>query len=222
VSARKVRDRLLRRARNAGLDLPPVLAAGLEAYYLELARWNAKVNLTAFSLDGDGNDQAIDRLLIEPVLAVRHLSPRATSLLDAGSGGGSPAIPMKLARPDLNLHMVEVKVRKSVFLRQVARTLSLSETFVLNTRFEELLTRADLHEAMSAISIRAVRVDTKLMTTLQAFLQPGGQLLSFVSTSTKQIAPVPPMVEVGAYDLLPENRSRLLVLQKSSIGIRST
>jgi hypothetical protein len=65
-------------------------------------------------------------------------------------------------------------------------------------------------------------VDTKLMTTLQAFLQPGGQLLSFVSTSTKQIAPVPPMVEVGAYDLLPENRSRLLVLQKSSIGIRST
>jgi 16S rRNA (guanine527-N7)-methyltransferase len=222
VSARKVRDRLLRRARNAGLDLPPVLAAGLEAYYLELARWNAKVNLTAFSLDGDGNDQAIDRLLIEPVLAVRHLSPRATSLLDAGSGGGSPAIPMKLARPDLNLHMVEVKVRKSVFLRQVARTLSLSETFVLNTRFEELLTRADLHEAMSAISIRAVRVDNKLMTTLQAFLQPGGQLLSFVSTSTKQIAPVPPMVEVGAYDLLPENRSRLLVLQKSSIGIRST
>ena len=222
MSARKVRDRLLRRARNAGLDLPPVLAAGLEAYYLELARWNAKVNLTAFSLDGDGNDQAIDRLLIEPVLAVRHLSPRATSLLDAGSGGGSPAIPMKLARPDLNLHMVEVKVRKSVFLRQVARTLSLSETFVLNTRFEELLTRADLHEAMSAISIRAVRVDTKLMTTLQAFLQPGGQLLSFVSTSTKQIAPVPPMVEVGAYDLLPENRSRLLVLQKSSIGIRST
>ena len=222
MSARKVRERLLRRARHAGLDLAPTLATGLEAYYFELARWNAKVNLTAFSLDGDGNDQAVDRLLIEPVLAARHLPPRATSMLDAGSGGGSPAIPMKLARPDLALHMVEVKVRKSVFLRQVARSLSLTDTFVLNTRFEELLTRADLHEAMSVVSIRAVRVDTKLMTTLQAFLQPGGQLLSFVSASTKQIAPVPPMVQVGSYDLLPQNRSRLVVLQKSSIGVRST
>lgn len=222
MGARKVRERLLRRARNAGLDLSPTLAAGLEAYYLELARWNAKVNLTAFSLEGDGNDQAVDRLLIEPVLAARYISPKATSILDAGSGGGSPAIPMKLARPELALHMVEVKVRKSVFLRQVSRTLDLQDTDVLNARFEELLTRSDLHEAMSVVSIRAVRVDAKLMTTLQAFLQPQGELLSFVSMSTKRIDPVPPMVEVGAYDLLPENGSRLVVLRKASVGLRST
>jgi 16S rRNA (guanine527-N7)-methyltransferase len=164
----------------------------------------------------------VDRLLIEPVLAARHLSPKATSLLDAGSGGGSPAIPMKLARPDLALNMVEVKVRKSVFLRQVSRTLGLQATDVLTARFEELLTRSDLHEAMSVVSIRAVRVDARLMTTLQAFLRPGGDMLSFVSTSTKQIELVPPMAEVGAYDLLPENRSRLIVLRKATIGLRST
>ena len=222
MSARKVRERLHRRARNAGLELPPALAAGLEAYYLELARWNAKVNLTAFELDGDGTDPAIDRLLIEPLLAVRHLSPKATSLLDAGSGGGSPAIPMKLARPDLALNMVEVKVRKSVFLRQVSRTLDLRETDVLNARFEELLTRSDLHEAMSAVSIRAVRVDEKLVTTLQAFLRPGGELLSFVGSNTRHMVTVPPMIEVGAHDLLAENRSRLIVLRKSAVGGRST
>jgi 16S rRNA (guanine527-N7)-methyltransferase len=222
VSVRRVRERLFRRARHAGLELSPALAEGLEAYYLELARWNAKVNLTAFALDGDGNDQAVDRLLIEPVLAARHIASTATSILDAGSGGGSPAIPIKLARPDLALYMVEVKVRKSVFLRQVSRSLDLQATVVLNARFEELLTRSDLHEAMSVVSIRAVRVDAKLMTTLQAFLQPGGDMLSFVSTSTKQLEPVPPMKEVGAYDLLPENRSRLILLRKASVGIRST
>jgi 16S rRNA (guanine527-N7)-methyltransferase len=212
----------MRRARHAGLELSPALAGGLEAYYLELARWNAKVNLTAFSLDGDGTDQAVDRLLIEPLLAARHIPAGATSLLDAGSGGGSPAIPMKLARPDLSLHMVEVKVRKSVFLRQVSRTLDLQATDVLNARFEELLTRSDLHEAISVVSIRAVRVDAKLMTTLQAFLRPGGHMLSFVSTGTKQIDPVPPMAVVGVYDLLRENRSRLIVLGKTSVGLRST
>jgi len=222
MSVRKVRERVLRRARHAGIELAPALAAGLEAYYLELARWNAKVNLTAFSLEGDGNDQAVDRLLIEPLLAARHISPTATSILDAGSGGGSPAIPMKLARPDLALYMVEVKVRKSVFLRQVSRTLDLQATNVLNARFEELLTRSDLHEAMSVVSTRAVRIDAKLMTTLQAFLRPGGELLSFISTSTKTIDPVPPMTEVGVHDLLAENRSRLIVLRKAPVGLRST
>ena len=157
VTSRKLRERLHRRARAAGLDLPDALAGGLEAYYLELAKWNAKVNLTAFSLVNGGSDAAIDRLLIEPLIAARRLDPNATSLLDAGSGGGSPAIPLKLARPDLTLHMVEVKMRKSVFLRQVARSLSLTQTHVHTVRFEELLTRADLHESLSAVSIRAVR-----------------------------------------------------------------
>jgi len=217
VGARTLRDRLIRRARAAGAELAPSLVAGLEAYYLELARWNAKVNLTAFSLDGDGSDAAVDRLLIEPVLAARHIAPAATSLLDAGSGGGSPAIPLKLARPDLALHMVEAKVRKSVFLRQASRTLGLTNTTVHTARFEELLTRADLHEAMSVVSIRAVRVDPKVLTTLQAFLRPGGDLLSFASGTTLP-APVPPLVLVGTHELLPGNRSRLFVFRKERIG----
>jgi 16S rRNA (guanine527-N7)-methyltransferase len=222
VSAKKVRERLIRRARTVGLDLAPSLASGLEAYYLELARWNTKVNLTAFSLDGGGSDAAIDRLLIEPVLAARYIPPDATALLDAGSGGGSPAIPLKLARPDLALYMVEVKVRKSVFLRQVARTLDLRATDVLTARFEELLTRSDLHEAMSAVSIRAVRVDQGVMTTLQAFLRPRGHLLSFTSSQASHVPPAPPLTDAGVFELLPGNRSRLVLLRKELVGTRFT
>ena len=47
-----------------------------------------EVEVRGFELDGDGTDPAIDRMRIEHLLAVRHLSPTATSLLDAGSGGG--------------------------------------------------------------------------------------------------------------------------------------
>jgi 16S rRNA (guanine527-N7)-methyltransferase len=220
VNARKLRDRVQRRARAAGLDLAEPLLDGLETYYLELAKWNAKVNLTAFSLDGGGSDGAIDRLLIEPVLAARRIAAGATALLDAGSGGGSPAIPLKLARPELALHMVEVKVRKSVFLRQVTRSLGLSQTHVHNARFEELLTRADLHEAMSAVSIRAVRADAKVITTLQAFLAPGGELLRFTTAQAEALPPVPPMTLAGVHELLPGNRSRLVVLRKERLGRR--
>ena len=130
MSAKRLRERIARRARNVGIDLTPSLVDGLETYFLELARWNRKINLTAFQLDDDGSDEAVDRLLIEPVAAARHIPGNAKSLLDIGSGGGSPAVPMKLARPDLSLTMVEVKVRKSVFLRQVARLLQLTKTEV--------------------------------------------------------------------------------------------
>lgn len=217
-----MRERLLRRAKNAGLDLSSEMVDGLEAYFLELARWNAVVNLTAFSLEGGGTDAAIDRLLLEPLLAARHLPSDAVSLLDVGSGGGSPAIPLKLARPDLTVHMVEAKVRKSVFLRQVVRSLDLRNTHVQTARFEELLTRADLHEAMSAVSIRAVRLDQPLMTTLQAFLRPGGLLLSFTSANSDPVSPVPPLRAAGLIDILPGNRSRLLLLKKELVGSRFT
>ena len=93
---------------------------------------------------------------------------------------------------------------------------------MLTARFEELLTRADLHEAMSAVSVRAVRVDAKLLTTLQAFLMPRGELLSFTSTQTAPVPPVPPMRIAGVFELLPENRSRLVVLRKDGVGSRST
>lgn len=201
--------------------MTPLLLDGLEAYFLELARWNRKINLTAFQIDDDGSDEAVDRLLIEPVVAARFIPANAKQLLDIGSGGGSPAVPMKLARPDLALTMVEVKVRKSVFLRQVARLLQLSQTEVENARFEELLARPALHENMDVVSIRAVRLDTSTLLSIQAFIKPGGHLLNFAAGSDP-INPPPPLRLRAVHSLIPENQSRLVVIQKQRIGSRST
>lgn len=221
MSARRLRERIARRAKSVGLDIQPTLIDGLEAYFLELARWNRKINLTAFQIDDDGSDEAVDRLLIEPVLAARFIPANAKSLIDIGSGGGSPAVPMKLARPDLALTMVEVKVRKSVFLRQVSRLLQLTKTEVENTRFEELLARPTLHENLDVVSIRAVRLDTSTLMGIQAFLKPGGHLLNFAAGSDP-IAPPPPLRLRAVHTLIPENQSRLVVIQKQRVGGRST
>ena len=125
VSTREFRERLKRRAKAANIPLEPTLVDGLETYYQLLTKWNAKINLTAFQLTPAGEDEAIDRLLIEPVVAARYVPQNARTLLDAGSGGGSPAIPLKLASPQLHVRLVEVKTRKAVFLREAVRTLGL-------------------------------------------------------------------------------------------------
>jgi 16S rRNA (guanine527-N7)-methyltransferase len=107
VAARDFRTRLIRRASKVGLFLPDDLAGKLVAYHELLARWNRKINLTALV----NPDEAIDRLLLEPVLAARHFPAPDASFMDIGSGGGSTAIPMKLDVPSSYLTMVEVKYR---------------------------------------------------------------------------------------------------------------
>jgi 16S rRNA (guanine527-N7)-methyltransferase len=217
---REFRDRLRRRARHAGVELPAEVAQGLERYYALLAKWNEKINLTSFRLPPAGEDVAVDRLLIEPVVAARHLPADARVVLDVGSGGGSPAIPFKLAAPHVALRMVESKTRKAVFLREATRDLALSDAIVDTSRFEELLARPERHEGADVVTIRAVRVEPRTLMTLQAFLKPGGQLFLFRGPGGGDVVDnlAPPLAWLATYPLLDELRSRLIVLKKTKLG----
>ena len=208
--------RLTRRANRAGLFLADELVARLDTYYALLARWNEKINLTSLT----DPDEAIDRLLLEPLLAARHVPPAATRLMDVGSGGGSPAIPLVLAEPRLHLTMVEAKARKSAFLREAVRQIGLTNARVENARAEELLTHADLHEAFDLLSLRAVRIEIRVLQTLQAFVKSGGHLLLFRGGSgpaTPGIV-VPPLEFKGTYPLVDSLQSRLTILTKRHVG----
>ena len=219
MANREFRERLRRRAKAAGISLEPPLVESLETYYQLLTKWNAKINLTAYRLVPGGDDEAIDRLIIEPVVAARYIPENARTLLDAGSGGGSPAIPLKLASRNLSLRMVEVKTRKGVFLREAIRTLGLRDAEVETSRFEELLPRAELHEALDLVSIRAVRIETRTLNTLQAFLRPGGKLLLFRGASKNDLedSPPPPLSWMATYPLVDALHSKLVVLSKTRV-----
>ena len=184
-----------------------------------LETWNRKINLTGLEL-ADFPLDTMDRLLIEPLAAAKHVPPQATRMLDVGSGGGSPAIPLALAVPGLQLLMVESKTRKSVFLREAVRTLGLSETEVANTRFEQLLARPDLHEAHDLVTIRAVRLESRVLMTLQAFARPGGRLFLFRGSGAADPSETvtPPLAWMATYPLIESLRSRLIVLEKRAVG----
>ena len=187
--------------------------------YVELLlRWNARMNLTAL----DDRDTGLDRLIVEPLVAVRHLPTRKATVVDIGSGGGSPAIPLKLAAPDVSLLMVEAKTRKAAFLREVVRRLQLDRTSVETGRYEALLTRPELHEAHDVLTLRAVRVEARVLRGLQAFIKPGGELLLFRGGGGADVPPElqPPLVWRATYPLVESLRSRLIVLRKLPLGQR--
>jgi 16S rRNA (guanine527-N7)-methyltransferase len=218
VNAREFRERLQRRAKKAGITVSPEVVSRVEIYYRLLATWNQKINLTSLNLR-EASDESFDRLLVEPLVAARHAPAAPGRMLDVGTGGGSPALPFAVAAPHLTLLMVESKTRKSVFLREAVRALDLGGAEVVTARFEELLARPDLHETHDLVTIRAVRVETRVLLGLQAFIKPGGQLFLFrgpASTDPAEVAP-PPLAWEATYPLVESLRSRLVVLSKRRI-----
>ena len=193
--------RLIRRARRERVTVPPALGRSLAQYLDLLLLWNRKINLTALT----DPEEAVDRLLLEPLIAARHLQTRNGVLVDIGSGGGSPAIPLKLAEPGLTLHMVESKTRKAAFLHEAVRHLALGSVTVHAARFQELLTKPELHEAADVLTIRAVRVDPKVLISLQAFLRPGGSIMLFRGQRREDEAPsAPPPLSFESSHVLSE------------------
>jgi 16S rRNA (guanine527-N7)-methyltransferase len=135
--------------------------------------------------------------------------------MDVGSGGGSPAIPMKLCARAISLTMVEAKARKSAFLREAVRSLRLDRTVVETARYEELLARPELHETFDVLSLRAVRVEIRTLFTLQAFVKRGGLLFLFRGPSGPDVPEiVPPLRWVATVPLIETLQSRLTLLQK--------
>jgi 16S rRNA (guanine527-N7)-methyltransferase len=160
----------------------------LEVYFNLLIRWSARMNLTALPLDGLP-DKTLDRLFIEPLGAARYVAKSPIAWLDIGSGGGSPAIPLKVLRKHARLTMVESKARKAAFLREVVRALELRGTDVQNVRFEQLRDPASPWAAVDLVTVRAVKADDALLALCRSALRTDGELLLFQSEAASEAAP---------------------------------
>jgi len=173
------RDKLARRTRRAKAPITLAMLEPLEAYFRLLAQWNVKINLTALPLDPP-TDETFDRLLAEPLAASREIPMHsACTWVDLGSGGGSPAIPLKIARPGLKLTMIESKERKGAFLREAIRALGLTDAFVETDRFEVAAGKSHHVGTADIVTVRAVRADGELFETAASMLKHGGSLLMF-------------------------------------------
>jgi 16S rRNA (guanine527-N7)-methyltransferase len=176
VTSREFNERLVDRAASAGLTLETAAVERLDTYFRLLVRWNTTINLTALPVD-EPTDETFDRLLIEPLAASRLVADSPFTWFDLGSGGGSPAIPLKILRSRLGLTMVEARERKAAFLREVVRVLGLEGVVVENARFETLAPQ--LTGTADLVTVRAVRADAAMFAAAARLLKDGGRVLWF-------------------------------------------
>jgi 16S rRNA (guanine(527)-N(7))-methyltransferase RsmG len=177
------RDRLTSRLeaanrRSSGNLFPPLSAVQLtqlEQYFELLRRWNRRMNLTALPLE-TLEDATLDRMFVEPLAAAGFLRV-GVCWADLGSGGGSPAIPLKVACPSTMLTMVESRGRKAAFLRTAASEVGLTDVAVENVRAEEMPARAV--GSFAVVTVRAVRLDASFLAGITRLLAPRGRMVLF-------------------------------------------
>src|SRR5262249_2260654 len=139
-----------------------------------------KINLTGLDVDPP-DDEAVDRLVVEPLAAAKYFPAGDAAIVDVGSGGGSPAVPLKLALESVRLVMIEATGRKATFLREVIRELRLANTFVDNCRFDVFAAQPANHASADVVTLRAVRVDNELIRHVWQVLRPGGRFVRFAT-----------------------------------------
>lgn len=187
----------------------------LESYFRLLMHWNSTINLTALPLDPP-TDETFDRLLVEPLCASKQIPTDSSSVwFDLGSGGGSPAIPLKIARPSLGLTMVESKERKGAFLREAIRTLGLNDTVVATERFEDTASQAQYAARADFVTVRAVKADSALFESVHRLLSHSGRLLLFRPAHAAGADP-PGFTRVITVPLIDAPQSFLSVYQKTA------
>lgn len=99
----------------------------------ELLRWNKKINLTAIT----DPVSTLEKHLVDSLTLLPYLDPQST-VLDMGSGGGFPSIPLKIARPSYRVWSVDAVGKKIAFQKHVIRSLKLQDFTPLHARLEDL------------------------------------------------------------------------------------
>lgn len=171
---------------EAGLDalaLPRALAPRLLDYLALLARWNQAYNLTAIR---DPREMLSKHLLDSLAMADFVDDER---LADLGTGPGLPGIPLAIARPGLQVALVESNGKKARFLREAVRTLGLSNARVLESRAEAV----DEPGGFDVVTARALDRLAGILAVGGHLLAPGGRVLAMKGLHpAEEIAELPP------------------------------
>lgn len=172
-----------------GLVVDAAAQARLLAYLALLYKWNRTYSLTALREE----DEAVGQHLLDS-LAILPWVPAGT-LLDVGSGGGTPGIPLAIVRPALAVTLLDSNSKKAAFLRQAAIELELPNVAVHGGRVEQY------HPAggFAAVASRAFADLAQFTALSRHLLAPGGVWLAMKGTRPQaEIDALPPDVRVDS------------------------
>lgn len=175
--------------REMGIELDAQTRAKLMQHLDLVSKWNRVHNLTSVR----DVDQMIALHLLDSLSVLPHLGA-AKNLADVGTGGGFPGIPIAIARPDIEVTLIDSSHKKGSFLEQAKSELGLANVSVVCGRVEQWKPEKRFDVVVS----RAFAELSDFVAQAAHLVQPGGRMLAMKGVHPfEEIARVPPSHRVA-------------------------
>ena len=152
-----------------------------EKYYDLLVFYNEKFNITAIT----EKEEVYKKHFVDSLLGVDKVCGQ--TLIDIGSGGGFPAIPIKIVKEDISLTMLEATGKKCEFLKTVVKELDLKNVTVINGRAEDIAKKEEYREVFDVCTARAVARLNSLCEYCMPFVKVNGTFVAYKGDATEEV-----------------------------------
>jgi 16S rRNA (guanine527-N7)-methyltransferase len=184
---------LISGAAKMGVSVTDAQAEKLLDYLDLLQKWNKAYNLTAVR----ERPAMLTQHLLDSLSIVPHLPPG--DLLDVGSGGGLPGIPLAILQPERSITLIDTVGKKVAFLKQAAMTLGLKNLQAVSARIESWVPPAEHACGFALITARAYATLATLVGQTRRLLAPNGGWYAMKGINpAAEMAELPPDVSVNA------------------------
>lgn len=177
----ELREFTIRSIKELGLTVGEIQAEQFVRYLAHLLEWNKTINLTAII---DPKEIIIKHFVDSLAVLVATSFPQNGVVLDVGSGGGFPGIPLKIARPDTRMILVEPIQKKCSFLSSVIGLLKLQDVSTFCGTIEQYA-KHPLSEPIDMVVVRALKYE-EIMKHLPDLLTSKGKVVLYRTETIKK------------------------------------
>jgi 16S rRNA (guanine527-N7)-methyltransferase len=170
-------DNFLHGAQKLGFSFSEEVLGKFALYYDELCRWDCSINLTGLRTD----KERTVLLFVDSLAGSLALSGKPEGLIvDIGTGGGFPGVPLKLAFPALNFLLMEPRANKTAFLHNIIGKLQLTRIKVIQRRLEDFHLMVSDEEKCDVAMCKGVNIE-HISPFINHILKKNGKLVVFRS-----------------------------------------
>jgi 16S rRNA (guanine527-N7)-methyltransferase len=177
----ELREFVISSVRELGLTIGESHAEQFMRYLAHLIEWNKVINLTAII---DPKEIIIKHFVDSLVALVATSFPKNNMVLDVGSGGGFPGIPLKIVRSDLRLTLVEPVQKKCSFLNSVIGLLKLHDVSTFDGTIEQYA-KQPIRQVIDTVVVRALKFE-EIKKHISALLTSKGKVVLYRTSAIEK------------------------------------
>src|SRR6056297_380927 len=176
-------DEFIDKANKIDLSLDENQLEAFAKFMDFMIQWNDRVRLTSITEE----TEVIDKHFVDSLTALKaKVIKNHDKILDLGTGGGFPGIPLKIMNPTINLVMLDSRLKKIEYLKEVIKVFNLKDTTAIHGRAEDYGQLAEFRETFDVVVSRAVANLTVLSEYCLPFVKKGGYFIAMKGTKSDE------------------------------------